>query len=91
MNKKNIIYKAGVLLIAAVMVLSVLPAVTAETEEKPIDLKKQFTSAQEYWEATEEAPSKTAENLRKDLNEPIETDTIITAMFWDIRQVRTRM
>ena len=35
MNKKNIIYKAGVLLIAAVMVLSVLPAVSADTDEKP--------------------------------------------------------
>jgi hypothetical protein len=78
MNKKNIIYKAGVLLIAAVMVLSVLPAVSAETDEKEINIKQQYMSYEEYWQATEEAPSNSASMLRRDINEPIETDTIIT-------------
>ena len=32
MRKRTILYKAGVLFIAAVMVLSIIPAVTADTE-----------------------------------------------------------
>jgi hypothetical protein len=63
MNKKNIIYKAGVLLIAAVMVLSVLPAVTADT--KPI-LPEQYNDRMEFFVATDEPISESASKLRYD-------------------------
>lgn len=71
MNKKNIIYKAGVLLIAAIMVLSIIPAVTADT--KPDNT--QYSSVQEYMDATNEPFSESASKLRKDPNEPIDTQT----------------
>ena len=40
-RKNNVMYKAGVLLIAAVMILSIMPAITADTGEND-DIKTRF-------------------------------------------------